>query len=283
MKMLSDQASSPSADGRRNLAQGANPGASSALYSHTSAGPIASVLSWLRSFLFIDPLICLYTGVCGAFSLGGSLFDPGGAWQHRCARFWSLLILHTSGIRLKVHGVENVPENSTVVFCSNHPSAMDIPILFVSLPVQFRFMAKRSLFNIPFLGWHLWRSGHIPVEREHPHKALRSLDQAAERIRGGRPVVLFPEGTRPREAGIGPFKKGSFYLAIKSAAPVVPITISGSRAILKPDSLHVRPGAVEVTVHLPIPTAGLTLGDVESLAERVRRQILSCFRPNSGG
>ncbi len=154
---------------------------------------------------------------------------------------------------------------------------MDIPVLLASLPVQFRFMAKRSLFNIPFLGWHLWRSGHIPVERERPHKALRSLDQAAERIRGGSPVVLFPEGTRPRNAGLGAFKKGSFYLAVKSGAPLIPITISGSRDILKPDSLHIRSGAVELTIHPPIQTSGLKLGDVEALSERVRRQILSSF------
>ncbi len=242
------------------------------------SGRGSAVLSWLRAFFFTDPLICFYTFVCGAFSLSGSLFDPHGSWQHRCAQIWASLILRTGGIRVKARGLENIPRDGTVIFCSNHPSAMDIPILLATLPVQFRFVAKRSLFSIPFLGWHLWRSGHVPVERDRPHKAFRSLDQAADRIRGGRPVVLFPEGTRPREAGVGQFKKGSFYLAVKSGAPLVPVTISGSRTILKPDSLHVRPGSVEVTIHPPIPTSGLTLDAVEALSESVRQQILSCFQ-----
>jgi 1-acyl-sn-glycerol-3-phosphate acyltransferase len=233
----------------------------------------------MRALCLTDLLICAYTAICGAFSLAGSLFDSHGRWQHSCARVWSWLILKTSRIRLNVTGLENIPPNATVIFCSNHPSAMDIPILFVSLPVQFRFVAKQSLFYVPFLGWHLWRSGHIPIEREHRHKAIRSLDQAAERIRAGCPVVLFPEGTRPRNSQLGAFKKGSFYLAIKSGAPVIPITINGSRTVLRPDSLHIRPGRVEVTIHPAIPISELTLADVEALSSRVRQTIQASFRP----
>jgi 1-acyl-sn-glycerol-3-phosphate acyltransferase len=240
---------------------------------------IADALSFLRALCFTDPLICAYTAVCGAFSLGGSLFDSQGRWQHSCARAWSWLILKTSRIRVNVTGLENVPPNETIIFCSNHPSAMDIPILFVSLPIQFRFVAKRSLFYVPFLGWHLWRSGHIPIEREHRRRAIRSLDQAAERIREGCPVVLFPEGTRPRTNRLGAFKKGSFYLAIKSGAPVIPITINGSRAVLRPDSLHIRPGVVEVKIHAAIPMSELTLADVGALSSRVRQTIETSFRP----
>ena len=235
-------------------------------------------LSLLRALFFTDLLIYLYTGVCGAASLTGSLFDRSGRWQHACARVWSRLILGTSSIRLKVEGLENIPQEMSVIFCSNHPSAMDIPILFVCLPLQFRFVAKRSLFDVPFLGWHLWRSGHIPVERGRPHKAVRSLDQAAERIRAGCPVVLFAEGHRNRDGALGPFKRGSFYLAIKSGAPVIPVTISGSWSVLKPGSLHVRPGVVGIVIHPGIPTSGLTLEDVDSLSERVRGQILSRFQ-----
>lgn len=237
-------------------------------------------LSLLRALFFTDLLICFYTVVCGAASLTGSVLDSKGHWQHGCARVWSRLILRTSRVRLKVNGLENIPRGAAVIFCSNHPSAMDIPILFVGLPLQFRFVAKRSLFDVPFLGWHLWRSGHIPVERGRPHQAFKSLDKAAERIRAGCPVVLFAEGHRNRDGSLGPFKKGSFYLAIQSGAPVVPVTINGSRAVLKPDSLHVRPGTVEIVFHPAIPTAGLTLDDVESLSNRVREQVLSCFRPD---
>ncbi len=242
---------------------------------------LKDALSFLRAFLVIDPLIYFYTAVCGAASLAGSLVDSGGRWQHGCARFWSRLILKTSGIRLKLEGVENIPRAGATIFCANHPSAMDIPILLVCLPVQFRFVAKRTLFHVPFLGWHLRRSGHIPVDRDRPHKAMKSLDQAAERIRAGCPVVLFPEGHRSRDGSMGPFRTGSFYLAVRSGVPVTPITIRGSRAVLKPDSLHVRPGTVEVFFHRPIPTASLTTKDVGPLADRIRSTILSQFESKS--
>lgn len=236
-------------------------------------------LSYARSVVFTNNLIYLYTALCGAASLAGSLFDSEGRWQHGCARAWSRLILWTSRIRVRMDGLENFEANSVVIFCSNHPSAMDIPILLASLPVQFRFLAKRSLFHLPFLGWHLRRSGHIPVERGSPREAARGFEQAAQRIREGRPVVMFPEGSRNRAPGMLPFKNGSFYLAILSAVPIVPITINGSREVLKPDSLHVRPGRVQVTVHKPISTEGLSAANVAELSRKVHEAILAVFRP----
>jgi len=244
----------------------------------STAARVRHYASYLRSLLFTDLLIYVYTAVCGTASLAGSLFDPRGRWQHACARRWSWLILKTSGIRVKVEGLEHVDPNRTTIYCANHPSAMDIPILLLTLPVQFRFLAKRPLFHIPFLGWHLRRSGHIPVDRERPREALESLDQAAKKIQEGRSVVLFPEGHRSRDGRMLPFKSGSFYLAIRAGVPIVPITLNGTRAVLKPDTLHVRPGETEVIAHPPIPTANLTLEEVQTLSERVRNQILSRFR-----
>jgi 1-acyl-sn-glycerol-3-phosphate acyltransferase len=235
-------------------------------------------LSYLRSLLFTNNLIIFYTVVCGALSLAGSIFDTGGRWQHLWARTWSWLILKTSGVRVKVKGLENVPRE-TAIYCANHQSAMDIPILFVHLPVQFRFLAKRALFNIPFLGWHLYRSGHIPVDRGQPRKAFRSFDQAAERIRSGVPVVLFPEGTRSRDGALKPFKGGSFYLAIQARVPVVPITLNGTRHVHEPDTLHVRSGHTEMIIHAPISTAGLSSQDVDALSAQVHRCIASRFVP----
>lgn len=237
------------------------------------------VLSYLRSLFFTNLLFYIYTVACGTLSLCSSLFDAEGRWQHACARLWSWLILKTSGIRVRVEGLETVNADQTAIYCANHPSAMDIPILFLVLPVQFRFLAKRGLFRLPFIGWHLRRSGHIPVDREHPREALKSLDQAAQKIREGRSVVLFPEGTRSRDGRLLPFKGGSFYLAIRAGAPIVPITLNGTRAVLKPNTWHVRPGQTEMIVHPPIPTADLTPKDADALSERVRRQILSRLRP----
>ena len=242
----------------------------------TSIGArLRNFLSYARSLFFTDLLIYLYTAVCGTFSICGSFFDAHGRWQHGCARTWSWLILKTSRIRLSVEGLENVDPHQTVIFCSNHPSAMDIPILFVSLPVQFRFLAKRVLFHVPFLGWHLRRSGHIPIDRGRPREALKGFDRAAQRIKEGRPVVVFPEGSRSRTGEMLPFKSGTFYLSILSGAPVVPITIAGSRQVLEPDLLHIHAGPVRVTIHKPISTAGLNVHDAGTLSKRVREVIIS--------
>ncbi|HUX10444.1 MAG TPA: lysophospholipid acyltransferase family protein [Terriglobia bacterium] len=241
----------------------------------SSGARMRNFLSYARSLFFTDLLIYFYTAVCGTFSVCGSFFDAHGRWQHGCARVWSRLILATSRIRLSVEGLENVDPGRTVIFCSNHPSAMDIPILFVSLPVQFRFLAKRGLFHVPFLGWHLRRSGHIPVDRGRPREALKGFDQAAKRIKEGRPVVVFPEGSRSRTNEMLPFKSGTFYLAILSGVPVIPMTLVGSREVLEPDSLHIHAGRVRVIIHKAISTAGLNIHDVSDLSRRVREQIVA--------
>jgi len=240
---------------------------------------VSYYLSYLRSLLFTNLLIYLYTAVCGTLSLCSSLLDSQGRWQHAFARLWSWLILRTGGIRTRVEGLENLAGLKTAIYCANHQSAMDIPILFVNLPVQFRFVAKRSLFKLPFLGWHLTRSGHIPVDRGRPKGARMSLDAAAERIRAGSSVVLFPEGHRSRDGKMLPFRSGSFYLAIQSGVPIVPITLNGTRAVLKPDTYHVRPGVTEMIVHPPIATSALRREDVDTLAAKVQAQITSRFVP----
>lgn len=237
------------------------------------------LLSYARSLLFTNLLIYFYTSVCGTASLLGSLFDARGRWQHACARAWSWLILKTSGIRVKVEGLNNVQPRQTTIYCANHQSAMDIPILFVNLPVQFRFVAKRSLFNMPFMGWHLRRSGHIPVDRDRPREGLKSMNRVAEEIRAGKSVLLFPEGHRSRDGQLLPFKAGSFHIAILSGVPIVPITLNGTARVLKPDTYHVRAGQTEMIVHPAIETKALTLKDVHSLSEQVRSTIASRFVP----
>jgi len=235
------------------------------------------LLSYSRSLLFTVPLVCVYTVVCGTASLAGSLFDAGGRWQHACARVWSWLILKTSGVRVRVEGLERVDPRVPAVYCANHSSAIDIPILFASLPVQFRFAAKRSLFRIPFMGWHLGRSGHIPIDRGRPREAVKSMRRVAEEVQAGKSVLLFPEGARSRDGRLQPFKAGSFYIAILAGVPVVPITLNGAASVLKPDSFHLRAGQTEMIVHPPISTCELTLKDVARLSTQVREAIASRF------
>ena len=184
------------------------------------------------------------------------------------------MILWTSRVRPRVTGLENVKAGVPYVLCVNHQSHMDIPIILAALPFQFRFAAKKQLFRYPFLGWHLRRSGHVPIDRENPHAAVKSLREAADTIRGGTPVVIFPEGATSQDGAIKPFKGGGFMLATKSEADAIPITIRGSRAVLLPRTYYVRGGSVDVNVGRPIASHGLSTTE---LANRVREEIVTAF------
>jgi 1-acyl-sn-glycerol-3-phosphate acyltransferase len=151
---------------------------------------------------------------------------------------------------------------------------MDTPIVLAALPFQFRFTPKKQLFRYPFLGWHLRRSGHVPIDRENPRAAVRALRQAASSIRSGSPVVIFPEGGTSRDGSIKPFKGGGFLLAATAHAPVVPVTIRGSRPVLVPKTYHVKGGSVEVIIGNPISSEGESASD---LAKRVREEIVLTF------
>jgi 1-acyl-sn-glycerol-3-phosphate acyltransferase len=241
------------------------------------ATPRRDTLSYLRSILITNNLIYLYTAVMGSLSLSGSLFDSRGRWQHWCASTWSKLILATSRIRVTTEGLEHVGDGRPTILCVNHQSSMDIPVLLARLPFQFRFVAKRSLFNYPFMGWHMRRSGYIPVGRDKPGQTRKSVEEAAAKIRQGYPVVIFPEGGRSRDGDFLSFKPGAFHLAILAGVPITPVTLNGTMACLRPDSVHIRPGKVEMIVHPPVPTAGLSREDAAALCEQVRNQMLSRF------
>jgi 1-acyl-sn-glycerol-3-phosphate acyltransferase len=162
---------------------------------------------------------------------------------------------------------------------ANHQSYTDIPTIFGFLPVQFRIIAKESLFKVPFMGWHLRRAGNIPINRSNRREAMRSIARAAERIREGTPVVVFPEGTRSRDGRLQPFKAGSFKLAASAGVPVVPITIIGTCKVLPKDSLIVHPGKVEMHISPPIPTAGVDEAHLEELMVRVRAEMAAPLVP----
>src|SRR5262249_28941581 len=143
-----------------------------------------------------------------------------------------------------------------------------------ALPFQFRFAAKKELFRMPFLGWHLRRSGHIPIDRQNPRAAIKSIRDAAMMIRSGSPIVIFPEGWTSQDGRILPFKGGGFMLAVQSLVPAVPVTIKGSRQVLQLRTYHVRPGVVQVHISEPISSEGLSSSD---LANKVRQEIVSRF------
>jgi 1-acyl-sn-glycerol-3-phosphate acyltransferase len=231
-------------------------------------------LSYARSLLVTAPLIFLYTGVMGTLSLAGSMVDSRGRFQHGCSRIWAKMILWTARVNVRVYGLEHVQSGIPYVLCVNHQSHMDTPIVLAALPFQFRFTPKKQLFRYPFLGWHLRRSGHVPIDRENPRAAVRALRQAANSIRSGSPVVIFPEGGTSRDGSIKPFKGGGFMLAAQAHAQVVPVTIRGSRPVLVPKTYHVKGGSVEVIIGIPISSEGESASD---LAKRVREEIVLTF------
>lgn len=237
-------------------------------------------LSRLRSYLFFNPLIYLYTIVLGTLSLVSSLFDRSGHIQHGFARFWSLLILKTAGIRVRVYGAERLPDRPAV-YAVNHASALDIPTLYWSLPVQFRIMAKKELFRYPFMGWHLTRSGQIPIERENARSSLRSLNRASEALRAGVPLLVFPEGGRTDDGTIKPFLSGAFYVAIKAGVDVIPIVLIATRERLPMNSFHIVPGEVQMIVGTPISTTGLVARDMDSMATRVQTTMEDIYYAHS--
>jgi 1-acyl-sn-glycerol-3-phosphate acyltransferase len=235
----------------------------------------------LISYLVRNPLIYLYTIVLGTVSLLSSFFDRSGRLQHNLARLWSWLILRTSSTPLTVEGLDRIDLTQPAIYAANHSSALDIPVLYVGLPFQFRILAKLELFRLPFLGWHLKRSGQIPIDRADARASLRSLSAASQTVRQGMPLVVFPEGGRSTDGHLQPFLGGTFYVAIKAQAPIVPMAIVGAFEALPMNTFVIRPNHFRLIVGEPIPTTGLVSRDMEALSAKVHQAMSDLFYANS--
>jgi 1-acyl-sn-glycerol-3-phosphate acyltransferase len=230
-------------------------------------------MSQLRTLLFSAPLIVLSTVVMGALSMLASLFDGSGNSQHHVARWWAKSLLAVSFIRVRVEGLEKLDPAAGYVFVSNHQSLMDIPAILSRLPYQFRFFAKKGLFGIPFLGTHLKRAGHLPVDRSNARNSLKSMSEGGRIIaQRGVSLLIFPEGGRAPK-GLRDFKEGAAYIAIKAGAPVVPMAINGMRELLPMHSVHIRSGRVRLRIGEPIPTTAMKLSDREELTRRLYDEV----------
>src|SRR5438477_10950154 len=178
-------------------------------------------MSWLRSWLFSAPLIVLSTIVMGSISLIASFFDETGNSQNHMARLWAKMLLAVSFIRVRAEGLEKLDRSGSYVFVANHGSLMDIPAILSQVPHQFRFFAKKGLYRIPFLGTHLKRAGHLPVDRSSARASLKTMSEGARIITArGISMLLFPEGGRSAK-GLRDFKEGAAYIAIKAGVPIV--------------------------------------------------------------
>jgi len=183
------------------------------------------------------------------------------------------LALSLCGIRYRVAGRENIPSGTAVVFCSNHESNVDPPVLFLALHPQLHILYKAELRNVPLMRTVLDVGGFVAVDRGDRDQAMRSLEQGAQSLRAGNSFLIFPEGTRSRTGSLLPFKKGGFIMAIKAQVPVVPVAIVGGRDAMRKGSAFVRPVKVSVRIGRPVPTAGLTVDQRDRVVAAVRAEV----------
>ncbi|PYR08993.1 MAG: 1-acyl-sn-glycerol-3-phosphate acyltransferase [Acidobacteria bacterium] len=183
------------------------------------------------------------------------------------------LALGLSGIKYRVAGAEHIPRDRAVVFCSNHQSNVDPPVLFEALHPRTHILYKAELNALPLLARAFRVGGFIPVDRRNKEAAMRSIEAGAASIRSGHSFLIFPEGTRSRTAELLPFKKGGFIMAIKGQAPIVPVAVQGGRDAMRKGSRIVRPVTVSIRVGEPIETAGLTLDNRNALIAKTRERI----------
>ena len=227
---------------------------------------------FFRASVYVG-LICLYTFVLGIPCLAFSIFQPHGEANYWFIRTWARLLLRTCGVRTRVSGRENIPPDGSFLIMSTHNSHFDIPILMKEVPQQFRIVAKQSLFKIPVFGWIMSVAGYVKVDRENRQQAFASLDRAAEGVKSGIPLLIFPEGTRSEDGSLGSFKKGGFVLAAKAGAPIIPVVIDGTHHVLPKWTWRICPGHVTVTFGKPIDTSAHSLESKESLMQEVREAM----------
>ncbi len=242
-------------------------------------------LSWFhrqRSNILLAPPFFLATGIFGTLALIASLWDKSGRLQHRLARHWARACIFWSGSRLQIIGIENLPAE-TAVFAANHTSYMDTPVVFASLPFQFRILAKKELWSLPFIGWYLDRSGQIPIDTENPRTTLSSFAAGVRTLRSGLNVFVFPEGGRTMDGQLQPFLNGAAFLALRAQVPVVPIALIGVHDLLPPHSRHFYPTRTPLKLIFgqPIPTTNRSIRESEIITLELQKSIASLIEKNS--
>lgn len=231
----------------------------------------------VRAYLYLAAFIPM-TFLFSVSSLVSTFLDPTGSAYAWHARLWGRLGLCLAGVRVTVIGAKHIT-NGPVIFMSNHQSSFDILSLMAAMPRRINWIAKKELFDIPFFGLSMRRGGYIPLDRGDGRKALQSMDEAANAIRQGKSVVMFPEGTRTEDGRLLPFKRGGFILARKAAVPVIPVTINGSGRINPANQIRLYSGDITITLHPPLNMPdGLRKSEAESwMMENVRESIESAL------
>jgi 1-acyl-sn-glycerol-3-phosphate acyltransferase len=221
--------------------------------------------------------IILVTAFMAVMAILVSFVTAGGDTAHKVGRIWAKCILALSNIRVTVKGLSNLEPSRSYIYMVNHMSNFDIPVLQAFLPVQFRWLAKAELYKIPVFGYAMKRAGYISIDRSDRKSAIESLNKAVKIVRDGISVVIFPEGTRSRTHNIQPFKKGGFFLAVDSGAPIIPIIIYGTERIMPKKQMLIKSGDVTLEIAKPINSSDYTRKTKNDLMDKVRSIFLKSF------
>jgi 1-acyl-sn-glycerol-3-phosphate acyltransferase len=217
------------------------------------------------------------TAFMSFWSVVFSIFPDADNKIHKVASIWANILLLICNTKVKIIGEENLLRGKPQILMANHQSDFDILITLAHIHVQFRWIAKKELFSIPIFGAAMRSAGYIEIDRTNREKALQSLDEAAIRVRKGKSIMTFPEGTRSRDGEIKSFKHGVFYLAIKSGVPIVPVSIIGSGKIMPKRSLRIKPGQITLVIGNPIEVTNFDIEKRLELIEQVRSEIIKNY------
>jgi 1-acyl-sn-glycerol-3-phosphate acyltransferase len=237
-------------------------------------------LEWLVNYGLRAPVFFLSTGFFGSLSLVASLWDKSGKQQHAIAQVWGRTVVRISGARITVVNGERL-DGRVAIYASNHLSYSDTPVIFGTLPFQFRIVARHELFKLPFIGWHLTRSGQVPVNVTNPRASIASLSSAIRTLKAGMPVFIFPEGGRTQTGHPETFLNGPAFMAIRAQVPIIPIALIGTHELLPIHTSLFHPVPVTVAVGEPIETAGYTMRQIDELTARVKDEICRLFYQHS--
>jgi len=226
-------------------------------------------------FLALNAFIALDTILFSLWGMFLSLLDKGdgGLLHFNVAVPWAKSILWACGVRIEVKGLEHLDKQTPRIYMSNHQSYFDIFALLACLPVSFKFILKQELIRIPLFGFAIRKAGYIPIDRADPRKAVKSMNEAAERIRGGASVLIFPEGTRSADGRLQSFRPGGFHLALRSGCDIMPVVIAGSRRIVPKGSLRIEKGSFVMYIGEAIPARDYARKDMDKLMGRVREEM----------
>lgn len=233
--------------------------------------------AFLRAVFLIFSAI-LYSAILFVPAYISCFLDRSGRWPSFFQRLWVNWLLGTSSIRLKLEGLENLKKDQSYILVSNHASILDIPGIISAAPFPVRFIAKKSLMWFPVFGWFLYLSEHILIDRESTQSALKSLKRASSLLKKGISIIVFAEGTRTPDGEVKEFKRGAFLLAQHSKFPIVPVSITGTFAMLPRKGWCFWPGTMNIRLGEPIPTRDLSLQESRDLMRKVRETIIQNLR-----